>query len=121
MLPPIFRVCIAEPAVVAALGLLPTRLWPFGDAPHKPATPYAVWQLIGGAPENTLAHRPDIDGLALQIDVYGASGSQATAAATALRDAIEPHAHIVRWGGATTDPETGLKRITFDVDWYVER
>jgi len=39
----------------------------------------------------------------------------------ALRDAIEPHAHIVRWGDQDTDTGTGNKHTNFDLSWYVQR
>ncbi|EPN30837.1 hypothetical protein A245_45243, partial [Pseudomonas syringae pv. actinidiae ICMP 19096] len=52
MAAPIFAVCAADPAVQALLGTSPTRLYPFGEAPEGVAKPYAVWQVIGGNPEN---------------------------------------------------------------------
>ncbi|MDI5890600.1 DUF3168 domain-containing protein [Halomonas rhizosphaerae] len=121
MQPPIFPVCAADPAVTAVLGAGPTRLWPFGEAPQGVALPYAVWRVITGAPENHLGDPPDIDSWTLQVDVYAATGSSATDVTEALRDAIEPHAHIVRWGDQDTDPATGNKHIGFDVSWYVSR
>ncbi|APC45952.1 hypothetical protein QHH_40 [Halomonas phage QHHSV-1] len=121
MQPPIFPVCAADPAVTALLGTGPTRLYPFGEAPQGVALPYAVWQVVTGSPENFLGDRPDIDGLTVQVDVYAATGSSAIEVAEALRDAIEPHAHIVRWGGQETDPDTSRRRIGFDVDWFVPR
>ena len=41
--------------------------------------------------------------------------------AAALRDAIEPHAHITRWGGSSRDEKTKRYRYSFDVDWHVQR
>ena len=122
MQPPIFPVCAADPAVTALLGTGPTRLYPWGEAPQGVALPYAVWRIIpGGSPENTLDSAPDIDRWPLQIDVYATTGSAATAVTKALRDAIEPHAHIVRWGDQDTDPDTRNKHIGFDVSWHVPR
>lgn len=122
MHPPIFDVCAADAAVTALLGTDPTRLWPFDDAPQGGALPYAVWQIIpGGSPENYLADRPDVDSFMLQVDVYAGSVASVTAVAEALRDAIEGHAYIVRWGAQDTSPETGHRHISFDVDWMVHR
>ena len=121
MHPPIFAVCAAVPAVTDLLGTAPTRLYPFGEAPQRTALPYAVWQIIGGAPDNYLGGLPDIDEFSLQVDVYAATGSSASAVATALRDAIEPHAYITRWGQQETDSDTGHRRINFDVSWHVPR
>lgn len=121
MTPPIFPTCAADPGVTALLGTLPTRLYPFGKAPAGVALPYAVWRTVTGAPENYLADRPDIDGATLQVDVYAATPGDATAVAEALRAAIELKAHIVRWGGDDTDPDTGHYHVSFDVDWWVHR
>lgn len=121
MYPPIFTVCAADPAVTALLGTAPARLYPFGEAPQGVIYPYAVWQAVGGAPENYLGNRPDIDSFALQVDVYAETGASARAVAVALRDAIEPHAHITRWGGESRDTDTGRYRISFDLDWFVSR
>lgn len=121
MYPPIFATCAAAPAVNELLGTAPTRLYPFGEAPQGVTYPYAAWQTVGGAPENYLGSRPDIDSYTLQVDVYAETGASARAVATALRDAIEPKAYITRWGGESKDPETGRYRISFDVDWHVSR
>lgn len=121
MYPPIFSVCAAAPAVRATLGVTPTRLYPFGEAPEGVTDAYAVWQSIGGAPENFLGNRPDMDRFAVQVDVYGREVVDVRAAAAALRDAIEPHAHITRWGGERKDAATGRYRLSFDVDWFTPR
>lgn len=121
MQPPIFKVCAASPAVTALLGTNPVRLFPFGEAPQGVTYPYAVWQIVGGAPENYLADNPDVDGFNLQVDVYAKTGAAAAGVATALRDAIEPVAYITRWGGQSKDSATKTYRISFDVDWLTPR
>lgn len=121
MLPPVFTTCIADPNVVAALGEQPTRLYPFGEAPQGTATPYAVWQLIGGAPDNYLGCRPTHDQYSVQIDVYADTGSQAVTVAEYLRDSIELTAHVVGWRIHGRDPDTRRYRVGFDVDWIVLR
>lgn len=121
MQPPIFKVCAASPAVTALLGTNPVRLFPFGEAPQGVAYPYAVWQVVGGAPENYLADTPDVDGFNLQVDVYAKTSAVATDVATALRDAIEPEAYITRWGGQGKDSTTKTYHISFDVDWLTPR
>ena len=45
----------------------------------------------------------------------------AASATVALRDAIEPHAHITLWLGTTRDAATGRWRATFRLDWIVQR
>ncbi|WP_217476613.1 tail completion protein gp17 [Stutzerimonas stutzeri] len=121
MYPPIFKTAAASTAVQAVLGAGPTRLYPFGEAPEGVIYPYAVWQAIGGAPANYLACRPDIDLFSLQVDVYGDSADSVRHAGAALRDAIELHANITRWGGERKDPATGRYRLSFDVDWHAHR
>lgn len=121
MYPPIFKIAAASAAVQATLGVQPTRLYPFGEAPEGVAYPYAVWQGIGGAPQNYLGDRPDIDQFALQVDVYGDSADSVRHVGAALRDAIELHAHITRWGGERKDAATGRYRLSFDVDWHAYR
>lgn len=121
MFAPIFQVCRASPAVLALLGMSPTRLWPFGEAEPDSPLPYAVWQTISGSPENYINQVPDVDSYSLQVDAYATTASGARAVAQAIRDAIEPHAHIVAWRGERRDRETRLYRFSFDVDWIVQR
>lgn len=119
--PPIFEVCAASSAVKTLLGPSPVRLYPFGEAPQGVATPYAVWQGIGGSPENYLADVPDTDKYLLQIDVYADSANAARSVVQSLRDAIEPVAYVTGWRGESRDPETKRFRSSFDVDWIVRR
>lgn len=120
MIAPIYPVCAASAGVQAVLGN-PPRLWPFGEVPEGTAYPYAVWQSIGGSPENYINQTPDMDGYSLQIDVYGNTSASVTDVARELRDAIEPHAHITSWLGQSKDRDTNLYRYTFAVDWLVPR
>lgn len=121
MTPPIFQTCAGNAAVTALLGTGPTRLFPFGEAPQDVTLPYAVWQTIGGQPENFLGQSPDIDEFMLQVDVYADDVAGAREVARALRDAIQGHAHIVGWRGESRDDDTNHYRYSFDVDWWVSR
>ncbi|CAK0703190.1 hypothetical protein GFB19_03090 [Escherichia coli] len=121
MIAPIFCVCAASSAVTALLGADPVRLYPFGQQDDAVIYPYAVWQNVTGIPENYLAHRPDADSFTLQVDAYADTADEVIAVASALRDAIEPHAYISRLGGQEKDPETKRYRYSFDVDWIVTR
>lgn len=121
MAPPLFSVCAAASAVTALLGTSPVRLWPFGEAIQGAAKPYAVWQVFGGAPENYLGQVPDSDRFSIQVDVYAETVASARSVAEALRDAIEPHAHVTAWRGESRDTETRLFRFSFDVSWIVQR
>lgn len=121
MYAPLFITASSSPAVVGLLGVSPTRIYPFGEAPEKATRPYVVWQTVGGSPENYLDRRPDIDRFSTQIDVYAETATSALEVAKALIDAIEPHAYVTGYNGETRDTETKDYRYSFDVDWLTER
>lgn len=125
MFAPIFE-AIDVPVVRALLkaGTGPVRFYLFGMAPQNVIKPYAVWRMSSGSPENYLGDRPDIDSFTLQVDVFASPTQGAKVCrevAAALRDAIEPHAHITSWLGESIDPETQNYRLTFLVDWWTNR
>ncbi|HBO0336554.1 TPA: DUF3168 domain-containing protein [Pseudomonas aeruginosa] len=121
MYPPIFKVCSSSLAVTAILGASPLRMYQFGLAPQLVVKPYATWQTISGSPENYLWGRPDADGFTIQVDIFSATAAEARDAAKAIRDAIELSAYVVRWGGESVDPDAKTYRVSFDVDWIVQR
>jgi hypothetical protein len=117
---PLYSTLKASSAVTVLLGATP-RVYAFGQAPTAVVKPYLVWQVISGSPENNLGQSPEFDFLSLQLDVYGDTEDSATAVKLAVRDAIEPVMHITSWDGESRDKETNLYRITFSVDWFVNR
>lgn len=121
MYPPIFSTCKADAGVTALLGTNPCRLYLFGEAPQGVAKPYAVWQSVGGQPENFLGQRPDADSFTLQVDVYADTAASARAVAVALSHAIEAVAYVTSWRGESRKQETKDYRSSFDVDWIVRR
>ena len=121
MYPPIFTVCYGDSGVQGYLGSDPMRLYPFGEAEENEIKPYAVWQNVGGLPENYISQAPDIDSYSLQVDVYASSATEARDAAQAIRDAIEPHCHVTSWIGDGRENNTFDYRFTFLVDWFVNR
>lgn len=125
MFPEIFPLATGSAAVKTALGSNPTRFWPFASAPQpgQPgyALPYAVWQFPYGTPENYLSNLPDIDNMAVQVDAYGTTAASVRAAAVALRNAFEPHGHVVSYNGEEREPETGLYRVGFTVELWQKR
>jgi hypothetical protein len=125
MNPPIFH-AVNVPSVQAHLRALrgPLRFYAFGLAPQKVEYPYAVWRTAAGTPGNTLSRRPLHDAGLFQIDVYAlpSQGMAAVrAAAFAIRDAIEGHAHVTAWRGEDIDPQTKNYHVGFDVSWIVFR
>lgn len=126
MYPPVFEIAKQNAAVLAVLGSNPTRLWPFAIAPQpgKPGygVPYAVHQLVYGAPVNSLDCIPGMDNFGIQFDVYAANATDARSAAAALRDAYESsHNPVVSWNGEDLEPSTGLYRVGFTVEFWPER
>lgn len=118
---PIFQLCAASNELTVLIGNNPVRLFLFGLAPQNPQTPYVVWQLISGSPENYLSGRPDTEGHTLQIDVYASSAAQSRQIAGLVESTIENDCYITRYGGEEKDEETMLYRSSFDVDWLIER
>lgn len=120
--PGIFALCNADPAVVSLLGDSDfLRLYPAGQAPQNDEKPYAVFQVVGGNPENYLDRRPNVDRITVQVDAYARTATQCRAVAAAIRDAIELSCHITGWFGDSYEQITGLYRLTFQSDWFVSR
>mgnify|MGYP003393032592 CR=1 FL=1 len=123
MYPAIFPAVRDNAACVALLksGTGPIRFYQFGHADQNTPRPYAVWQRVGGFPENYLGETPDIDVYSLQVDVYAGSADSARTVASALRDAIEPVAHITAWLGESLDTATKSWRFSFQCDFWTPR
>lgn len=124
MYPPIFPAVNASSAVRALLktGSGPLRFFQFGYNDDQPQTyPYAVWQRVGGAPENYLGDVPEIDNYTIQVDIYGKSADSVRQVAAAVRDSIESVSHITSWLGESRDPDTKNFRFTFVSDWWTPR
>lgn len=124
MQPPIFQLCANDAGVIALIGS-PPRLFSFGRAVGPsgppPVKPYAVWQNVGGSPENYLAGRPDSDAYSIQVDVYANTESAAEEVAKAISTAVELDAYVVGWYGTSRDPQTNDYRYSFAIDFLVDR
>jgi len=120
MFPPVFATLSAVPAITAALGSDPVKIFP-NEAEQGTKPPYVVWAVSNGTPENYLGNLPDLDQYTTVIDVYAETLEEARAITKLLRDAIEPVAYITAWLGEGYDFETKLKLISFDVDWQTDR
>lgn len=124
MWPPIQQAVYDHVPARTLLGPNPLRFYLFGKIPETEGaggTPYATWQVINGSPENYLNRLPDMDAMTLQVDVYGVTQAESTAASVAVRDAIERRAHITFWRSMGQDPDTKLFRFTFTLDWHNPR
>ena len=111
MYPPIFQLISATPMRRKPSWHIPAdTLLPIRRGPRKSVTlPYAVWQTVGGYPENYLAEVPDVDQFMVQVDVYAATATSARSTAEAIRDAIEPT--LISPHGVA-NPETPKQGIT---------
>lgn len=121
--PPIFARANADATVrsllKAAGGAL--RFYLFGEADQKTVRPYAVWQTVGGSPENYINQTPDADDWATQVDVYALTPESARQIAFALIGAFEPAAYVTSYNGEYREAETRLYRFSFTVDWITHR
>jgi len=121
MYPPIFSISSSNVNVQSIFGTAPCRVFLFGDAYEGVALPYAVWQTIGGSPENYIDKTPDIDYFLVQIDVYSSTAATARSGAEALRCALEPNAYITSWRGESYDKNTKRYRYSFDINFITPR
>lgn len=118
MLPPVFLTLQASSAVVRLVG---TRIWRHNTAPQDGPRPYVTWFLVTGLPENHLSGLPPMDRMTVQIDCWATSDEQAEELAVAVRDAIEPYAHMTGQPIDARDPLTKLWRMALEFDWFVAR
>lgn len=121
MIPPVFPILSSNTGVTSFLGVSPTRVYPFGEAPQDVLKPYAVWQTISGSPENYLGDLPDADSYTVQIDVYANTSGSVIDSARAIRNALEPVAYVTSLGNTSRDTETRDYHYPMSVDFIVNR
>jgi hypothetical protein len=117
MLPPIFQTLQASPTVTA---LVANRIFRHGSAPQDVVTvrPYVTWQLVSAIPANTLSELPSIDNNTIQVDCWSEIDAQVETLAEAVRDAIEPYAHMTGILIDSRETDTKLFRISLQFDWW---
>jgi hypothetical protein len=108
-------------ADVDVAALIAQRFYGFGEAPEKVEKPYAVWQMVGGFPENKLAGIPDEDSFTTQIDAYATKEETARLIAEAIRDALEPHGYVTSYNFEGRDPDTRLCRYSLTMEFMMPR
>lgn len=122
MLPPVFATLKAYQPVRDIVGTNPPRIYRHGSAPQTTDKPYVTWFVVSDAPENELSETPPIDRYTVQVDCWHQSDSGIESLAEAVRDAIEPYAHMT--GMPINQREmldTKLYRIALQFDWFVPR
>jgi hypothetical protein len=120
MFPPVLQTLKANPAVTAILGD-PPRVFARDDAPQDGDRPYVSWFIVTGTPENELSDVPGIDRQTIQVDVWSKQDEQSRALASAVRDAIEPVAHMTSMPVDGRERDTKLYRIGMQFDWWLPR
>lgn len=118
MLPPLYALLSAHAAVAAIVG---DRIYPHGEAPQDTTRPYITWFLVAGVPDNTLSERPQSDRAAVQVDAWHQSSGGVVALMTAIRDAIEPVAHVTSIPVNQREPDTRLYRMALQADFIINR
>jgi hypothetical protein len=118
MLPPIYSTLRSSSAVVNIVG---NSIYRHGAAPQGQTAPYITWSLVFGQPENTLSELPQIDSMQLQVDCWHAKDAGVEELATAVRNALEPYAHMTGSILDEQEPDTKLYRMTLQFDWWLNR
>lgn len=122
MLPPVYALLSSNSEVSALVG---TRIYRHGVAPQNVAAPYVTWALVSGTPENELSDIPRADRLDVQIDCWsnntGTGDVQVESVATAVRDALEPYAHMNSIILNEQDFETRRYRIAMQFTFWLSR
>lgn len=126
MLPPIFQTLKSATDVKAIVGTNPPRIYRHGSAPQRPDglpfdQPYITWFLLSGVPENQLSGTPPVDRMTVQIDCWHQTDAGIEVLATAVRDAVEPFAHMTSMPVNEREVETKLYRIAMEFDWFNDR
>jgi hypothetical protein len=109
MLPPVYALLSAAPAVTALVADRIER----NRAAENTQAPYIVWRVIRGTPHNYVGDVTSIDGVRVQIDCWG-KPAEAQAVAKAVRAALQPHAVEV---GFFDDEDPDVKLTRFCSDW----
>ena len=121
MIPPVFQTLKASSQVKAIVGTNPPRIYRHQSAPQDTSRPYITWAVIATVPENNLSDLPPADRMPLQIDCWHQTDTGVEALAEAVRDAIEPFAHMTGLVVDLREPETKLFRMSLQFDWWLMR
>jgi uncharacterized protein DUF3168 len=121
MFPAVFVILKASTAVKNIVGTNPPRIYRHGNAPQDVTKPYITWTVISGVPENNLSDLPPVDRVTVQVDCWHQTDGGIEVLAEAVRDAIEPVAHMTGIVVDLREPETKLFRIGMQFDHWLAR
>jgi hypothetical protein len=92
------------------------RAYRHGEAPQDTTRPYVTWSLVAGVPDNELSSVARGDRYTVQVDCWHQTDAGIEALAKAVRNAIEPNAHMTGIILNNRDPQTKLYRIALQFD-----
>lgn len=119
MLPEVYPILRDDPGVAA---LIAGRVYRHGSAPVKVEAPYVTWFVVTGLPENSISEIPRADRYEIQVDCWSVntgSGSRGIETlAEAVRDALEPYAHMTAISLDERDTETQRYRISMQFTFW---
>ena len=118
MLPQVFQTLKASQAVKDIVGTNPPRIYRHGRAPQDTSQPYITWFLVAGTPENNLSDPSPVGRKSVQIDCWHQTDKGIEELADAVRDALEPVAHITQEGDDEQERDTKLFRFRFETDFW---
>lgn len=117
----LFTILNSNATVKSYLGNNPLRVFPYGLAPKNVTRPYAVYVVTNALPENYLDKVPDVDAISVQINIYANTEQSLTNCFTSVRNALEPHAHMINFATPDTDVEDGLFSCRMEFDFWDNR
>jgi len=118
---PVFQTLKASADVKAIVGTNPPRIFRHDSAPQDASRPYITWFVLADVPENNLSDVPVGDRVVVQVDCWHQTDSGIESMALAVRDAIEPHAHLTGVTADERDTDSKLFHIQLEFDWIVTR
>lgn len=118
MYPPVFQLLSADSNVAAHVD---SRIYPHGRAPQRVTVPYVTWDVMGGAAENTLSAVPEIDSVVVRVRVWGDDAQTIYAIGQAVRDCLEPDAHMEDVPATGRDAETLRTWLAMTFRFWVDR
>lgn len=121
MNPDLFPILNGSAPVKLLLGANPLRVYPWGRAPANVKKPYVVYSVYNGNPENYLAQAPDIDNKGTQLNIYSDNSNNLEMCYLAIRNALEPHAHMTSFSTPALDVDTDLFSCSMEFDFWDER
>lgn len=110
----------SAPAVLALVGTSPVRIYR-GTAPQTTPRPYLTWRTVYASPQNYIGERPSIDNDRSQLDCWADTEDEVDELARVVRQVLEPHGYELGVNLDEKDPETGLRRVSFDWSFWTPR